>query len=130
MKRRSRTFAAEHANVRSARAFVREVLADLDRDVTEAVLFTSELVSNAIEYASSEIEVVVCVDDRVVRVEVHDGFSMTEAFKVIAESEHETVDSCAPRGRGLVMVRRAAARFGVLDKGEGGKAVWFELVVA
>ena len=133
MKRRSKTLTAELSSVGSvgsARDFVRDVIADLGHDVPDAVLLTSELVSNAVEHASTEIEVVVCVDDETFRVEVHDGFTMTEAFRVITETEVQTVESRARQGRGLVMVRGIAARFGVLDKGEGGKAVWFELLRA
>ena len=130
MECRSETFAAEHQNVRRARKLVRDVLADLGNDAGDAALLTSELVSNAIEHAHSEVEVVVCADDKILRVEVHDGFSITEAFRVVAETEMETVDTSAPRGRGLFLVRRVATRYGVLDKGAAGKAVWFELALA
>ena len=128
MKRRSKTFPAETSSVRGARDFVSEVISDLGRDVPDAILLTSELVSNAVEHASTEIEVVVFVDDETLRVEVHDGFTMTEAFRVLTETEVRTVDNRARQGRGLVMVRGIAARFGVLDKGEDAKAVWFEML--
>ncbi len=130
MKRRSKTFPAETSSVSGARDFVRDVISNLGQDVPDAILLTSELVSNAAEHASTEIEVVVCVDDETLRVEVHDGFTMTDAFRVLTETEVQTVDSRARQGRGLVMVRGIAARFGVLDKGEDGKAVWFEMLRA
>ncbi len=130
MRKWSKTFPAESNSVRGARDFARNVISNLGQDMPDAILLTSELVSNAVEHASTEIEIVVCVDDETLRVEVHDGFTMTEAFRVITETEVQTVDSRARQGRGLVMVRGIATRFGVLDKGEGGKAVWFEMLRA
>lgn len=96
----------------------------------DAVLFASELVSNAVHYAETEIEVIVVVDAPALRVEVHDGFSMTEAFRVLVETERDIadVDSVATNGRGLLIIRGKAVGFGVIDKGENGKAVWFELL--
>ena len=65
------------------------------------------------------------------RIEVHDGFSMTEAFRGLVDTEVDigALDPSAPSGRGLVIVRSSAVRFGVLDKGAGGKAVWFEVAI-
>ncbi len=125
----ARQFAAVPGTVRAARRFVEETLASASVHSADAVLFTSELVSNAVHYAETEIEVVVKFDLPIVRIEVHDGFSMTEAFRVLVETERDIsdVDPNAPNGRGLLIIRGKAVGFGVIDKGERGKAVWFEL---
>ena len=128
-QRTSRVFESEPATVRAARQFVVEALDAAGYESDDAVLFTSELVSNAVHYAETEIEVVVSVDEATVRVEVHDGFSLTEAFRVLVETEQDIVevDSTQIKGRGLLIVRGKAIGFGVIDKGVAGKAVWFEL---
>jgi anti-sigma regulatory factor (Ser/Thr protein kinase) len=122
------TFAAEAHNVRAAR---HEVEADLRMAGVEssglAVLLTSELVSNAVEHAGTDFDVIVQVDDHVVRIEIHDGAAVGEALRDLIASPPVNVDPTAPRGRGLFMVGSSAVRFGLIDKGESGKAVWFEL---
>lgn len=127
--RASRQFESVPATVRAARRFVEETLDAAGVDSADAVLFTSELVSNAVHYAETEVEVVVIVDQSTLRIEVHDGFSMTEAFRVLVETERDIADAdrYAPNGRGLLIIRGKAVGFGVIDKGEHGKAVWFEL---
>ena len=127
--RASRQFRSEPSTVRAARRFVAETLDSADVSSHDAVLYTSELVANAVHYAETEIEVVVLIDSPRLRIEVHDGFSMTEAFRVLVETEGDISDAdpLAPTGRGLLIVRSKAVGFGVIDKGADGKAVWFEL---
>ena len=127
----SRRFDSVPATVPAARRFVAETLDSAAVASNDAVLFTSELVANAVHYAETEIEVVVIIDTPTLRIEVHDGFSMTEAFRLLVETERDIsdVDPLAPDGRGLLIVRGKAMAFGVIDKGGDGKAVWFELAV-
>jgi anti-sigma regulatory factor (Ser/Thr protein kinase) len=81
-------------------------------------LLVSELVTNAVLHARTEITVVLRATRKGVRVEVHDG---SEVAPVVRHYEDE-----AMTGRGLSLVDDLAAKWGV-DPYEGGKAVWFEL---
>jgi sigma-B regulation protein RsbU (phosphoserine phosphatase) len=123
------TFTAEAHNVRAARREVIEALAaaGVESSSGTAVLLTSELVSNAVEHAGTTFDLVVEVDDLVVRVEIHDGVAVSEALRDLIKSPPVNVDPMAPHGRGLFLVGSTAVRFGLIDKGETGKAVWFEL---
>jgi anti-sigma regulatory factor (Ser/Thr protein kinase) len=90
--------------------------------VEDAVLLTSELVTNAVRHAGSTVRVVVAVDDRLVRVEVHDD---SPVHPVVGPAP-----STATGGRGMPMVDVLARRWGVTAGADGGKAVWFELGVS
>jgi len=122
------TYVAEATSVRAARQQVADALQAAHVESSGmAVLLTSELVSNAVEHAGTDFDVVVAVDDQVVRVEIHDGAAVSEALRDLIASPPVNADPSAPRGRGLFMVGSTAVRFGLIDKGEDGKAVWFEL---
>ena len=81
-------------------------------------LLVSELVTNAVLHARTDITVVLRASRKGVRVEVHDG---SPVAPVVRHYEDE-----AMTGRGLSLVDDLAARWGV-DRDNGGKAVWFEL---
>lgn len=109
-------------SVRAARRFVRDALAEagLDGDVTDtAQLLVSELVSNAILHARSDIELAVTVDDGTVHVDVADANP-----RGILRRRHR-LDSAT--GRGMMLVDRLAASWGVQPRAPG-KVVWFEVV--
>ncbi|MFP5253220.1 MAG: ATP-binding protein [Actinomycetes bacterium] len=104
-----------------ARRHVAGACAHLGREFRDvAVLLASELVGNAVEHASGEA-VHLVVDQRQdrFRVEVHD----TQAGRLSARH----TDTLAPRGRGLMLVERLAAEWGVDPSPRGGKQVWFQL---
>jgi anti-sigma regulatory factor (Ser/Thr protein kinase) len=79
----------------------------------------SELVTNAVIHAGSDVEVMVRLTATAARVEVTDA----------------STDGVAPRdatadedsGRGLALVGNLARRWGVRAAPGGGKTVWFEV---
>jgi anti-sigma regulatory factor (Ser/Thr protein kinase) len=89
----------------------------------EAVLITSELVTNAVLHGRSAVAVTVVVTTTaaggVLRVAVDDDNSRHPAVK--------EEDAAALDGRGLHIVDALADRWGVSDRGVG-KTVWFEIV--
>jgi anti-sigma regulatory factor (Ser/Thr protein kinase) len=118
--------ALEPASAHRGRAFLRaqvtgwDLAIDADQvDVLE--LLTSELITNSLVHARSELEVTVHHDQRGVRVSVSDLDSRRPII-----SPH---DDGALGGRGLVLVDALADDWGVDDLPEG-KAVWFRLRVA
>lgn len=110
----------EPASARAARAFVVDVLADSPaRDCADtANLLVSELVTNALLHARSDVEVVVRIRQTTVRIEVHDA---TERLPVRIAEPGETL-----AGRGLHILDALAVDWGAEPR-TGGKAVWFEL---
>ncbi len=116
----------EPASARRGRTFVRAVVAgwepgaDADRlDVLE--LLASELITNSLVHARSELEITADRDQRGVRVAVSDLDSRRPV--VLPYDEH------ALGGRGLALVDVLADEWGV-DQLPEGKAVWFRLQVA
>lgn len=110
------------SSAREARQFVAEVLGhwSLPGELAEtAELLTSELVSNVVLHACTELEVSVSPEaGRAVRVEVAD-----ESLRPPVPRK-PTRDALT--GRGLILVDALAADWGV-EPTSGGKAVWFEL---
>lgn len=111
---------AEPTSVRAARRFVCERLVALGHDDVTPVaeLLVSELVTNAVLHARTDISVSVADAGDRVRVGVRD------------ESPHRprrrrhSIDSGT--GRGLLLLEQMAAAWGV-DPDGPGKVVWFEL---
>ena len=90
-----------------------------DQFADEAVLLLSELVTNAVVHAGTEIQVSVRLDGDVLRVEVRDDDPRLPRVK------HFSVLSGT--GRGLAMVAGTARDWDVEPLPDGGKKVWFEL---
>jgi two-component sensor histidine kinase len=87
------------------------------RDLVEvAVLLTSELVTNAVVHARTELVVTVSRDGDRARVAVHDEESIPPHRR----------EAGLDGGRGLALVEALAGSWGTFSQGEG-KAVWFEL---
>jgi anti-sigma regulatory factor (Ser/Thr protein kinase) len=85
-----------------------------------AVLLTSELVTNAVEYAGGAVTVRARCDDHVLRVEVGDGDAgMPRIVDVVND---------ALGGRGMHLVDALATRWST-GSVDGGKVVWFELAL-
>jgi anti-sigma regulatory factor (Ser/Thr protein kinase) len=109
-----------------ARQFVAATLYrwGLDTLVEVVALLAGELVTNAIMHTSSTtVGLVVCLDDQVLRVEVHDASPQRPRLDGRAARDD-------PGGRGLELVAALANRWGVdIDPGRhaDGKAVWFEV---
>jgi anti-sigma regulatory factor (Ser/Thr protein kinase) len=120
---RSRVLPSHPEATVAARRFVRETLAgDLDPQLlADAILLTNELVTNAIRHAGAKqgpIEVVISLDDRVLRVTVRDtgpGFDPAQ-----------TRERTAVGGWGLDLVKNLSSRWGVQELA-AGTDVWFEI---
>jgi anti-sigma regulatory factor (Ser/Thr protein kinase) len=103
-----------------ARRFVTSALAAAGRDdaCEVAVLLVSELVSNAVLHAGTDLEVVVRLLPDRLTVEVHDGGG--------GLAVRRNYSATSGTGRGLVLVEELARDWGTVVT-DGGKFVWFEL---
>ncbi|MCU1369774.1 MAG: putative anti-sigma regulatory factor, serine/threonine protein kinase [Ilumatobacteraceae bacterium] len=119
------TLPADHSSVRVARQHA-VALAPEALDPQVVALLTSELVTNVVRHADTEIRVQV-VPGPPFRVEVHDGAAATVAFRKLIDGPPSEVDPRSEGGRGIALVHRLAARIGLDDDPDGGKVVWFEL---
>jgi anti-sigma regulatory factor (Ser/Thr protein kinase) len=91
-----------------------------DEDVqADVLLLTSELVTNAIRHCRRRVEIDVHLQDRRLRIEVADDSPLEPS-----EGYHSLL---AEKGRGLQIVERLSAGWGVTPDGDG-KRVWFEVV--
>lgn len=108
-------------NVRRARRTVADTLIAADRaDLAEtAALVTSEIVTNAVLHAGSDIWLTVTVTAAGALVEVED------------HNPHRPVprsyDAAATTGRGMALVDELVSDFGVRHIADTGKVVWFTL---
>jgi DNA-binding NarL/FixJ family response regulator len=113
---------ADTASAAGARRFVDEVLQrwsceDLLDDVQ---LLVSELVTNAVVHAGSDVEIAVRLLPDSVRIEVVDQAGGAPPLTP------STPDDDSESGRGLMLVETLASAWGV-EPLEHGKAVWFEV---
>ena len=117
-----RGLAADVASPAHARSLVRQMLTlwDVDRECEVAELLTSQLVTNAVRHAATEIMLRVELADDRVRVEVRDTTSMMPRIR-------ETPDI---GGYGLRIVDEPRSRWGVDSIPDDGKTVWFEIDVS
>jgi PAS domain S-box-containing protein len=108
------------ASVARAREVVRLMLEAHGRDdlVDTAVLLVSEVVTNALLHAGSEIHLVADLDDTGLRVAVGDGSPHLPSRRRYAAT--------AGTGRGLLMLESMVDDWGVTPQPEG-KIVWFRL---
>ncbi|MET9501067.1 SpoIIE family protein phosphatase [Streptomyces sp. NPDC006622] len=107
-------------SVAEARRFVRSALDGVASDLVEtAQLLVSELVTNAVLHARTEVEVSARVTDGTVRVGVGDR----RPDRGLVPYRYPPY---AGTGQGLALVEQLASRHGV-DTGEETKTVWFEL---
>jgi len=117
----------ELGSARAARVLVAQAIATQGAVSEVAVLLTSELVSNVVQHAHTAFELVIDITEAIIRVEIHDGAAVTDAFRAVFNSTQTTANVTSASGRGLVLVRSTALNSGLDDKGDGGKAIWFEL---
>ncbi|MBW5485910.1 SpoIIE family protein phosphatase [Streptomyces bambusae] len=114
-------------SVAAARAFVRDTLhgwgyADV---VDDAVVLTSELVTNAVVHAGTRAEVLCLRAEDGVRVEVADRYPERE-LPVQHPAERPYGDPDRENGRGLMLCAALATRWGV-EYTATHKQVWFRL---
>jgi anti-sigma regulatory factor (Ser/Thr protein kinase) len=114
-----RELAADVASPAQARTVVRDMLRvwDSHREVEIAELLTSELVTNAVRHAATEILLRVEVEERTIRVEVKDESTAMPRVR----------DDVGVGGYGLRIVDELASRWGIERLPNDGKTVWFEL---
>ncbi len=110
------------SSVGVARRLLRHELTTLrhaDVELIDAAgLLVSELVTNAVVHARTDVTLHVTIRRGVLRIEVADG------SPVVPVARHTS--ALAGTGRGLQLVDRLANRWGV-QKSRGGKTIWFEL---
>lgn len=113
-------FEGDSGSPAKARALVRQALEAWDRDDLDDVasLLTTEVVANAVRYATDQIALRVTLADEVVRVEVHDSSPVLPRGR--------RVTTGATSGRGLLVLEALAQRWGA-DRDGSGKTVWFEV---
>lgn len=104
-----------------ARHLVRGLLAEAGReDLAEtAALVISEIVTNALLHAGTQIDIAATVDDNGLRCEVSDGSVHQPVLRRYATT--------SGTGRGLRMVDQMVDGWGVITHPPTGKTVWFEL---
>jgi serine phosphatase RsbU (regulator of sigma subunit)/anti-sigma regulatory factor (Ser/Thr protein kinase) len=115
------TLPIEPSSVRQARHLVSDQLEkwDLGDASSTAELLVSELVTNAIAYATGEISLRLILDSALV-CEVFDDAAAMPRLR--------NADDDAESGRGLHVVSQLAQRWGT-RRTPAGKAVWFELAL-
>ncbi|MFG3498121.1 SpoIIE family protein phosphatase [Streptomyces sp. NPDC047928] len=113
-------------SVATARAFVRDTLQGWGYNdvVDDAVVLTSELVTNAVVHAGTSADVLCLRTENGVRVEVADRYPEREvplqgSAAALAHPEREN-------GRGLLLCAALASRWGV-EYSPAKKQVWFQL---
>lgn len=99
------------ADVLWQRGFSTEVIDD-------AVLLTSEAVTNAVVHAGTPIDLVVTVDAAMARIEIHDGHP---DLPVVGNPAPDDVS-----GRGLRVIEALAEAWGVHHSSDG-TCLWFEI---
>ena len=93
----------------------------------DAALLVSELVTNAVIHGRTTATVEVHRPADTLRVTVRDDNPQLPAVGDSPDLDAQYLD--AESGRGLLIVSKTASRWGI-EADDGGKAIWFELVVA
>lgn len=113
----------------AARALVRSLLAeaDLAELTNEALLLTTELSTNAVEHARTDLDLEVVADRGGLTVTVSDfARGPVEELTIGVRNEGSDIADIAERGRGLLLVDHFASRWGTTYL-PAGKGVWFRL---
>ncbi|MEV4533107.1 SpoIIE family protein phosphatase [Asanoa sp. NPDC049518] len=120
---------ADRRTPAAARALVRAVLAEagLDDLSNEALLLTTELSTNAVVHAGTDLDIEVTADGVGLTVTVTD-FAGGPIETVLARPQADASDisEISERGRGLLLVDHFASRWGTIHEG-ARKGVWFRL---
>ena len=108
-------------SVAAARHFVKTKVEEwrLERLLDDALMVTSELVTNAITHADSSCRIRLSVSATTLRIDVLDGGSGTPEPRPASETEEH--------GRGLHIVDAVASAWGLEEVPGRGKLVWAEL---
>ncbi|MEV7871273.1 SpoIIE family protein phosphatase [Streptomyces sp. NPDC088124] len=124
--RAAATFDPVGRSVATARAFVRDTLQGWGYSdvVDDAVVLTSELVTNAVIHAGTSADVLCLRTEEGVRVEVADRYPEREV--PIQGSTRSFANAEQENGRGLLLCAALASRWGV-EYSPTFKQVWFQL---
>ncbi|MFC5154692.1 SpoIIE family protein phosphatase [Streptomyces amakusaensis] len=124
--RAAATFDPVGRSVATARAFVRDTLQGwgYSEVVDDAVVLTSELVTNAVIHAGTAADVLCLRSADSVRVEVGDRYPEREV--PIQATGHTFASLDSENGRGLMLCSALASRWGV-EYTPTHKQVWFQL---
>lgn len=120
---------ADRRTPATARAVVRSVLAEarLEELLNEALLLTTELSTNAVEHARTELDVEVVADRFGLSVMVSDyAAGPVDELTVGVRNDSPDIAEVAERGRGLLLVDHFASCWGTTYL-PSGKGVWFRL---
>ncbi|MEH0845137.1 SpoIIE family protein phosphatase [Micromonospora sp. CPCC 205711] len=120
---------ADRRTPAAARALVRSVLAEAELDdlLNEALLLTTELSTNAVEHAGTDLDIEVVADRIGLTVTVSDFASgPVDELMVGVRNDTAEIDEVSERGRGLLLVDHFASRWGTTYL-PSGKGVWFRL---
>ena len=107
----------ELGSARATRVLVARAIAANDASSEQAVLLTSELASNVVQHAHTAFELAIDITERIIRVEIHDGAAVTDAFRALFNSPQTAVDVTSVSGGGLGLVRSTAINCGLIDQG-------------
>ncbi|GIF74310.1 SpoIIE family protein phosphatase [Asanoa siamensis] len=120
---------ADRRTPTAARALVRAVLAEagLEDLSNEALLLTTELSTNAVVHAGTELDIEVSADGVGLTVTVTDfAGGPIETVLVRPRPDASDLSEISERGRGLLLVDHFASRWGTIHEG-ARKGVWFRL---
>ncbi|MDG4807258.1 SpoIIE family protein phosphatase [Micromonospora sp. WMMD1120] len=120
---------ADRRTPAAARAVVRSVLTEshLDELTNEALLLTTELTTNAVEHARTELDIEVVADEIGLTVTVSDfAPGSGDELTVGTRNDATEITEVSERGRGLLLVDHFASRWGTTYL-PTGKGVWFRL---
>ncbi|WP_189553794.1 SpoIIE family protein phosphatase [Streptomyces lavendofoliae] len=124
--RAAATFEPVGRSVATARAFVRDTLQGWGYTdvVDDAVVLTSELVTNAVIHAGTAADVLCLRTENGVRIEVADRYPEREV--PLQGTGRSLASPDSENGRGLLLCAALASRWGV-DYAPTRKHVWFQL---
>ncbi|MFY1697219.1 MULTISPECIES: SpoIIE family protein phosphatase [unclassified Solwaraspora] len=120
---------ADRRTPATARAVVRSILSDaaLDDLLNEALLLTTELSTNAVVHAGTELIIEVAADAVGLTVTVTDfAAGPIETVAAHPRNDRQNIGEVPERGRGLLLVDHFASRWGTTHL-PSGKGVWFRL---
>jgi anti-sigma regulatory factor (Ser/Thr protein kinase) len=114
------------AGVKAARTFIRDILHEwgLTAITGDVILMVSEIVTNGLIHADSDVDLRLREYPDHIRLEVRDADPTPPIPSVIAADDEEIQES--EHGRGLIIVDSIASRWGSSPSGRG-KTVWLEM---
>lgn len=123
MTERTITLSAELLSVRTGRQFARDVVLEwgLERLSDDVQLGVSELLSNAVRHAGTDVEMSLKLNGRLV-VEVHDSDPDLRRPVIPNQTPYAT------SGRGLQIVSAISDDWGIRATADG-KVIWFSLAL-